>query len=422
MLTKIKNKIREYPAARYLIKRAQQTISSSWKAESYVGKVRECLDNIDLNWQPKKHAKPQSALIEITNACNINCLMCNTKFQSRPEGLMSAQVFERVITELMANGVDRAGLHTVGETFLYKDIATLIEIAKKHDFKVWLSTNAQYPQRMETLYRKFPKMITDIRVSTDGATKETFETIRVGGSFDKLIESLDIIHRINKGRKHYRIGLTIDSILNMNNIFEIRSYFDVFDKYVSSHDITFGLVTTLNSLNDGKKNDNYLYDSFPFNHLIRSTVPCSQPFTNSYFTYDGKMTLCCRDYNGEITAGDIMSSSLDELWDGEQAEKIRQQHTKPENLEIDACLNCFGPYEFISSTTNNFVHYLYLKVPELSPKEFGDVIYSFLEGMNKCMETQDINALKKFVMKAFDHVREKNVSFSSKHLEAQSLA
>ena len=145
------------------------------------------------------------------------------------------------------------------------------------------------------------------------------------------------------------------------------------------------------------------------------------PFTNSYFTYDGKLTLCCRDYNGEITAGDIMTSSLDELWDGEQAEKIRKQHTSPDTLEIDACLNCFSPYEFISNITNYFVHYLYLKLPELPQKKFGQVIYSFLEGMNECMETKDIDALKQFVMKAFDHVREKNVSFSNKNLELQSI-
>lgn len=412
--------MRQYPAARYLIKKTQQAIRTPWIDENYIEKTRERLDNINLDSTPSKQTKPQSALIEITNACNLNCLMCNTKFQSRPEGLMSAEVFERVITELKANGVERAGLHTVGETFLYKDLGTLFEIADKNDFKVWISTNGQYPQRMEKLYEKFPKLITDVRISTDGATKETFETIRVGGSFEKLFESLEIIHRINNGKRHYRIGLTIDSILCMSNIYELRDYFDVFGKYVSSQDINFDLVSSLNALSDGQKEESYLTKSFPFNNLIRSSVPCGLPFTNSYFTYDGQMTLCCRDYNGELTAGDVMKTSLNELWDGEQAENIREQHTNPETMKISACLNCFYPYDFVSSTTNDFVHYLYMKMPELTSKEFGNTIYSFLEGMDNCMETKNIDALKQFVMAAFNQVKEKDLSFINQHAVAKA--
>ena len=90
--------MRQYPAMRYLIKKTQNAIESPWADESYIEKTRKCLDNIDLDWTPEKQTKPQGALIEITNACNLNCLMCNTKFQSRPEGLMSSEVFERIVT------------------------------------------------------------------------------------------------------------------------------------------------------------------------------------------------------------------------------------------------------------------------------------------------------------------------------------
>ena len=415
--------MREHPALRYLIKRTQKTIKSYYLEDNnYIGKVRECLDSIDLEKRYSKYDKPQGALIEITNACNLNCLMCNTKFQTRPEGLMSAEVFERIVTELKANGINNAGLHTVGETFLYKDLATLVNIAKKHDFRVWMSTNGQYPERMMRLYQKFPKQITDIRISTDGATQETFEKIRIGGSFDKLMESFEILHSLNSGKKQYRIGLTVDSILNMANIFEIRSYFDIFGKYVSSEDINFNIVNSLNSLKDGIDEDSYISQSFPFTHLINSSVPCHMPFTNSYFTYDGQVTLCCRDYNGEITAGDIMDSTLEQVWNGEQAENIRHQHKNPETLKIDACLKCYSPYRFISTITNYFIHYLYLKIPELSPRKFGEAIYSFLNGMNKCMETKDIDALKIYVMENFSRIKQKDISCLSNHIELQSIA
>ena len=387
--------MRSYPHLRFSIKGAQRVLLNRNRIERYRQESIFCIDTLDLNMVPQKSKSPVGSNIEITNACNLDCQMCNTKMQERPYSLMKPEVFERIILQLKATGIRTAGLHTVGETFVYRDLETLFEIAQHHDFTLWISTNGHFPERIEEIHRKFPKMVNDIRISVDGAKKETFERIRVGGSFDKVIESFEVIHRINAGKKNFKIGVTLDSILNMDTVYEIPLYFERFGKYVDPENINFWVVTGLSPDNS------YFLKTFPFPNLIRSEVPCHMPFTSQYFTYDGKATMCCRDYNGEITVGNIMESSLQEIWDGESAEKVRDQHRNPETLSINACQQCYGPYEFVQTVANNFIHYLYLKSPDLSNEEMGHSVIKLFEGMDEAMKTKNIPAIKTHLVNAF---------------------
>ena len=405
--------IRKFPELRYRLKMAQRRFSKIESGEFYFQDTLELLKKVNFNSTLQKKNRPQGSLIEITNACNLNCLMCNTKLSTRPAGLMEPAVFERIIKELKTTGIRSAGLHTVGETFVYKDLKTLLEIARKHDFWVWISTNAQFPESIEPLFRQFPETLSDLRISIDGATKETFEEIRVDGSFDKVIETLEIVHRINNGRKFYRIGLTIDSILNLATVNEIPLYFDNFKKYVFPENINFGVITGLSP------DDRYFKSTFPFKHLIRSAVPCYMPFTNQYFTYDGKATMCCRDYNGEITVGDIMKKNSMEIWNGPEAEAVRQQHLNPVTLKINACKNCFMPYDFVSPITNNYLHFTQTQLPDLSVDEFADSVIALWEGMNKAMEDRNVSKLRDFVTYAFSEINlGRRLSAKSKTLES----
>jgi len=408
MLKNIKNKTRrilkKYPALRHRVKIVQRTLSRIESGKTYYENTLSILKNINLSNPPKKYDRPQGSLIEITNSCNLNCMMCNTKLSTRPAGLMEPDVFERIIKQLKSTGVHSAGLHTVGETFVYKDLKTLFKIARKHNFQVWISTNAQFPNSIEPLFDEFPEVFTDLRISIDGATKETFEHIRVDGSFEKVFETLEIVHRINKGKKFYKIGLTIDSVLNMETIKEVPLFFKTFQKYTFPESINFSVITGLSP------DDSYFKSTFPFKHLIRSAVPCYMPFTNQYFTYDGKATMCCRDYNGEITVGDIMKQTSMEIWNGSQSEAVRQQHLAPETLKINACKSCFMPYDFVDSITNNFLHFTKIKLPNLSGDEFAHSVVAFWEGLNEAMQDNNIPQLNNFVTKSF------NETASGRHL------
>ena len=399
MVSLIKEQIKKhrdiYHYLRYKKSQVYHNLSNLAKAEDCVGRVKAILENIDLNPRPKKENVPTGSSIEITNACNLNCLMCNTKLSKRQIGFIDPGIFEKVIQQLQGIGIQRICLHTVGETFMYENIKELLGILKKYDFYLWLSSNGQFPKRIEEACRDFRETINELRFSIDGAIRGTYEYIRKGASFDKLFDSLNVIHKINGGKRDYRIILTIDSILSMTNISEIQLFFKVFGKYCWPEHINFHIVDSLSP------DPAFFNKEFNFPHLVRSKVPCELPFRSIYFTYGGKATLCCRDYNEDLVVGDIKKSSILELWNSPRAEKIRQMQSNPGAIDIKACQNCNGPHEFVSTIVNEYIHYLFFRYPELSPEQFRDKIMFLLNGMNDALGSKDIKAFSKFTLQAF---------------------
>ena len=202
----------------------------------------EAAENHKADQTEKKYAIPFRVGIEITNTCNLDCLMCNTQMSTRANGFMSTEMYEDIVKDLHKTGVKLVELYTIGETFVHKELESLVEIAFSYDMEVHLSTNAQFPDRVKSLFEKFKDKSPHIFLSIDGATKKTFEYIRKGATFEKVIQTLEVLHSLNEKRSQ-KISMAIRSILSMANIREVQLYFDVFGKYVSDQrKINFQLI------------------------------------------------------------------------------------------------------------------------------------------------------------------------------------
>jgi len=340
----------------------------------------------------EKLDKPKSTHIEITNKCNLNCLMCNTKMSDRKGGYMTPKVFSKIISELSTVGIKGAGLHTVGETFMYKELDALVSIADKNKFDLFISTNAQFPDKIYDLYKKFPDVANTYRFSIDGAIEKTYEDIRVGGSFKKVLESLEVIHKINNGKINNNISFSIDVVVSLTNIKEVPLFFQKFSKYCFPENINFHLINGISP------DASYFNDTFPYKNLIRSTVPCSLLFNSIFFTYDGRVTICARDYEAGLVVGDINDSSLISIWNNDAYEAIRYQHLNADELTADECLNCYEPFKELSNLFNDYAHYLHFSGAKL----FGDKLENFLFEMDGAFRSKDnefiIKKLKKFYL------------------------
>ncbi|OHC73473.1 MAG: hypothetical protein A3G18_08650 [Rhodospirillales bacterium RIFCSPLOWO2_12_FULL_58_28] len=292
--------------------------------------------------------KPRSSLIEVTNNCNLRCKMCGTHKATRRRGYMSEQTFERVVSQCVENG-GRTGLFTVGEIFMVpeKTLDRFMEICRKYNFIPFISTNAQFPQRLKHILEEFPDVVRYVGFSIDGATENTYENIRVNGKFDRVIESLDIMRPYLKNG----VDLGIRAVISLDNIHEISEIFNLGKSYINPKKISFNIVNSL------APDDIYFNNTIlPYKNIYKSQAPCSLPFSDIYFTYDGQATLCCRDYEAELSIGDIHKHSLIDLFTNEKAKAIRAQHLNPHSLNIKLCSNCFGALRFVGTAFNSYIH------------------------------------------------------------------
>ena len=84
---------------------------------------------------------PKYLVIEPTNYCNLNCIMCPRKDMTRTQGLMQFSLFRKIIDESVGN-VDFIYLHFFGEPAFTREIIDFINYAGGKGMTVALSTNA----------------------------------------------------------------------------------------------------------------------------------------------------------------------------------------------------------------------------------------------------------------------------------------
>jgi MoaA/NifB/PqqE/SkfB family radical SAM enzyme len=137
-------------------------------------------------------SNPRQMIVELTTKCNLKCIMCDHPHKHQYD--INDNCFsyiKQVIPSL--EKVRWQG----GEVFLYKNFKQLIELAGQHNVQQEFVTNGLLlTQELIELIAKYNIHIT---FSIDAVDKQTYEKIRCGGSFDKLLENLNMLkqHSIN---------------------------------------------------------------------------------------------------------------------------------------------------------------------------------------------------------------------------------
>ena len=68
--------------------------------------------------------------------------------------------------------------------------------------------------------------------------------------------------------------------------------------------------------------------------------PCRLLWTEMVISWDGRVSLCCNDYENKAVLGDIKTQSIKEIWSGERLNSIRNFHKKRKFDRIGICKNC----------------------------------------------------------------------------------
>lgn len=154
---------------------------------------------------------PTYIQLEHTNRCNAQCIMCNHSYI----GNNGAQdVSEEVIQKIkdifpycqiiMLNGD--------GEPFLCKNIEQYLILYRQYGVRV--GTNTNLCGINTSLLNNIGEYIDYLNISCDGCTKEVFEGIRKGLSFDHFIENLRILNSVAPNlRKNLDCVIMIQNIL-----------------------------------------------------------------------------------------------------------------------------------------------------------------------------------------------------------------
>ncbi len=279
---------------------------------------------------------PKSYFMELTNFCNLKCIMCNfhspslENHEKRPKGFMDTDLAKEILDQIGRLGVDTwVALHGAGEPILHRDLIEILTHAGKYkNIKCGFLTNAMLLDR-EVSKDILQTGIAWIGFSIDGMNKQCFEKYRLGSDFDRIVENvlgfLELLRQSQKRVKTF-VNMTVQQEMQM----EIEDFIDFWLARVDEV-----AISPCRPIGSRK------------NVLVEPTIPrqpCYMLYEMMVIFWDGEVGLCCEDWFNSIKLGNLKKYSIDAIWYGKAMEKIRNLHEKGQYYKIALCRDCNSWY------------------------------------------------------------------------------
>ncbi|MCK5236784.1 MAG: SPASM domain-containing protein, partial [Deltaproteobacteria bacterium] len=171
--------------------------------------------------------------------------------------------------------------------------------------------------------------ISRIKVSVDGNSAETFEKIRSGLKFDVVMNNIELLLKTRKklGSRSPEVGLIY--VETPENEHETKDFINKWQGRVDSIDIS-----SYHNWAGGLGTEGVASDKRRF--------PCLRVWQTFTVLWNGEVSLCCMDYDGKVTLGNVRDNTIKEIFSGEKMRRIREVHLTGDFKKIPLCSNCFA--------------------------------------------------------------------------------
>lgn len=326
-----------------------KAIYKNWRIT--MSKIKKLLTRLWLRYLLLKHI-----IVEPSAKCNLRCIMC---MNSRVPALninnpyMSYYLFKSIVDQINSDlpTVEKITFTGMGEPFLNPNLISMIRYAKKNGLQVTLNTNFTVATEND-IFKLINAKIDVLSISIDGATKETFERIRVGSTFEKVLKNVILVLRTKQ-----RLGVKFPKIyfncvIVKENVHEAAKIIRLAEKLgvdgvnfnkptypgvKFSETSTYGLQVKELSSTKLKVDVTYLNDIVPDCRVPRSC----------YITFDGKvlpctiiaMTLLRCDYSLYML-GDLTKQSFKDIWFSPHYKELRSRVIRSGHGHMPFCAYC----------------------------------------------------------------------------------
>lgn len=272
---------------------------------------------------------PTHIFIETTRACNLKCQSCPRDLGNGKIGNMKFELFRKIIDEATSFGPRNFCLHMFGEPLLHPQVIEMAKYIKTSNINhsILLTTNGYFldaAKANDLIENEIDKIV----VSFFSLKEERLGELTGNSDIKKVIDNIKrAIAFKNKLQSKTKIFMRL--LLYEENKDEERDF--------------RALAKKLGALPEIRKTHNYsgvIENNYTSKSPIKNRYPCYHLWFSPAITWDGKVLLCCSDWNYFEVLGDVDKDSLVSIWQGDRLKELRQFHLKGHYNKIPLCEKC----------------------------------------------------------------------------------
>ena len=310
----------------------------------------------------KSHVRhrPLQLYLELVTVCNLRCIMCAIVWDPRRipgegrVGYMNTSLIYNL--QPLLPQVVSCIITGTGEPTIHPDFRDIVRFLKRFDCWICFNTNATLLNaEMAEDFLEFG--VDSVTVSIDGATKKTFESIRQGSNYEKIISNVQGLMEIKKKSGKIRPHVDMEWIVMRENLMEMPmavrlahalgigeiNFEPLYDNVEDPNYHEFYLQHNVNTLPQEQIQEIFTQTKEEAHNLsvpIRSRFfldpgrhnqeekvgsyqarICTEPWTTMFIAWDGKVRTCC--FN-DLSIGDLQTTEFSSIWNGSSYQEFRQ--------------------------------------------------------------------------------------------------
>jgi len=324
-----------------------------------------------------------AVFVEVTNLCNLKCIMCNHGDHNfhRPLGVMKLKEYVKILEEVdtISANIWEFSPYWLGESFIHPQINEILSLTSTIKNKggkfVHFNIHTNGVQLTDSnLVAIVNSSLNSILFSIDAATAETYSKIRIGGDFEKVIQNIKKLRQMRDSKRTDKKPAIIAQFILMDeNAHELKKFIDMFRNF-GFKNFVYSANPAENPYKDIDVQDTLFPNVDEDTVFIKALEPnaftkkqkhreitsrkkhkggrtaCASLFKMLSIAVNGEATACCRDDQVSMSIGNVFKDGLSGVWFSEKLKEMRLAHIKGEFDKVPKCKSCVNwlKYELTS--------------------------------------------------------------------------
>lgn len=263
--------------------------------------------------------------IALNDTCNLRCKSC---IQSIPvekrtfkaaEGKISLDKFKELLEDGVKHGLCSVDLSINNEPLLVPDFADYVKAAKDAgviDIMMISNANLLTEEKSRALIEAG---ITWISFSIDAITEETYNKLRIGGNYDRVVNNILRFLEIKKELNSPTPITKVNFVHSKVNDHELES----FKKFWENKVDLIAVQKLINSHMGHEDSENFDEDLKVEITDAVNTSFCVSTYQRLVIRNNGDILPCCSFFSNNLVVGNIYKDSIYELWNSKKFDKLR---------------------------------------------------------------------------------------------------